>query len=56
MTAKEVAERLGVTRQTVTRMVRDGRLVPVTPRKQYLKKQRLLFDRATVEQMAPARD
>jgi transcriptional regulator with XRE-family HTH domain len=56
MTAQQAAACLGVTRQTITRMVKDKRLVPITPRVSFLKKQRLLFDRTTVERMAAERD
>lgn len=52
MTAQEAADLLGVSRPTITRMVKDGRLVPVDPPKKYLKRNHLFFRREDIERLA----
>jgi excisionase family DNA binding protein len=48
MTAKDAAALLGVSAPTIKRMVLDGRIVPVTPYRPYVKRQNLRFTRAEV--------
>jgi excisionase family DNA binding protein len=54
MTVPEVARELKISRMTVKRMVKDGRLTPVVPHNPALKRQRYQFRRSEVERLKPA--
>ena len=53
MTVNEAAAYLEVSRQTIMRMIKDGRLTPIDPPRAYRKKQRIRFDTTAVRAMRP---
>jgi len=55
MTADEAARRLGVSRSTLQRLIKDHELTPINPPSpRLLRPRRLLFSRADVERLANA--